>query len=59
VFLTSGGLCKVGDFGVSRVLRNTVELASTQIGTPYYMSPEIMNNQKYNSKTGQVTSLYI
>eukprot|EP01035_Chromulina_nebulosa_P007308 gene7308-9861_t len=51
VFLTSGGLCKVGDFGVSRVLRNTVELASTQIGTPYYMSPEIMNNQKYNSKT--------
>lgn len=28
-----------------------MELASTQIGTPYYMSPEIMNNQRYNSKT--------
>jgi serine/threonine protein kinase len=51
VFLTSAGLCKLGDFGVSRVLSKTGELAKTQIGTPYYMSPEIMNNQKYNSKT--------
>jgi NIMA (never in mitosis gene a)-related kinase len=42
---------KLGDFGVSRVLKNTHEFASTQIGTPYYMSPEIMNNKKYNSKT--------
>ncbi len=51
VFMTSSGICKLGDFGVSRVLRSTAELAATQIGTPYYMSPEIMNNQKYNSKT--------
>eukprot|EP01035_Chromulina_nebulosa_P019583 gene19583-25486_t len=51
IFLTSNGLCKLGDFGVSRVLRNTSELASTQIGTPYYMSPEIMEGKKYNSKT--------
>lgn len=39
IFLTSSGLVKVGDFGVSKVLRNTVELASTMIGTPLYMSP--------------------
>ena len=51
MFLTSGGQLKLGDFGVSRVLRHTVELAATQIGTPYYMSPEIMDNQRYNSKT--------
>ena len=51
MFLTSNGLVKLGDFGVSRVLRNTCELAATQIGTPYYMSPEIMDGKKYNSKT--------
>jgi NIMA (never in mitosis gene a)-related kinase len=30
VFLTSGGQLKLGDFGVSRVLRHTVELAGEQ-----------------------------
>merc|ERR1711871_1889756 len=25
--------------------------ASTRIGTPYYMSPEIMQDKRYNSKT--------
>ena len=51
IFLTSAGIIKLGDFGIARVLRNTAELASTQIGTPYYMSPEIMDNKRYNSKT--------
>lgn len=51
IFLTNGDMVKLGDFGIARVLRNTAELASTQIGTPYYMSPEIMDNKKYNSKT--------
>ncbi len=44
-------MVKVGDFGVSRILKNTGELAATQIGTPYYMSPELMDGKRYNSKT--------
>ena len=39
IFLTSAGQVKLGDFGVAKVLANTMELAKTAIGTPYYMSP--------------------
>lgn len=50
IFLTQAGMVKLGDFGVSRVLEKTMDLAATQVGTPYYMPPEIANNTKYNSK---------
>jgi NIMA (never in mitosis gene a)-related kinase len=42
---------KLGDFGISRVLNMTSELASTIVGTPYYLSPEIIENKPYNFKS--------
>eukprot|EP00672_Neobodo_designis_P007696 CAMPEP_0174859628 /NCGR_PEP_ID=MMETSP1114-20130205/46967_1 /TAXON_ID=312471 /ORGANISM="Neobodo designis, Strain CCAP 1951/1" /LENGTH=342 /DNA_ID=CAMNT_0016094585 /DNA_START=78 /DNA_END=1103 /DNA_ORIENTATION=+ len=42
---------KLGDFGISTVLRNTHALAKTVCGTPYYFSPELCLNKPYNSKT--------
>ena len=42
---------QVGDLGIARVLDYTSELAKTVIGTPYYMSPEIFQNQDYNQKS--------
>uniref|UniRef100_A0A673CTR3 non-specific serine/threonine protein kinase n=1 Tax=Sphaeramia orbicularis TaxID=375764 RepID=A0A673CTR3_9TELE len=52
IFLTSGGMkAKLGDFGIARMLNNTMELARTCVGTPYYLSPEICENRPYNNKT--------
>jgi serine/threonine protein kinase len=34
-----------------QMLSNTGELAKTAIGTPYYLSPEICREQRYNNKS--------
>jgi NIMA (never in mitosis gene a)-related kinase len=33
------------------VLSGTTQLASTAVGTPYYLSPEICENRAYNHKS--------
>ncbi|XP_034962043.2 serine/threonine-protein kinase Nek4 isoform X3 [Zootoca vivipara] len=50
VFLTRSNIIKVGDLGIARVLENQYDMASTLIGTPYYMSPELFSNKPYNYK---------
>ncbi|XP_071381998.1 serine/threonine-protein kinase Nek11-like, partial [Centroberyx affinis] len=44
-------LVKIGDFGVSCLLMGSCDLATTFTGTPYYMSPEVLNHQGYDSKS--------
>ncbi|KAJ7316750.1 hypothetical protein JRQ81_002912 [Phrynocephalus forsythii] len=51
VFLTRSSIIKVGDLGIARVLENQYDMASTLIGTPYYMSPELFSNKPYNYKS--------
>ena len=51
VFKTKSGIIKFGDFGVSKLLSSTLAKASTEIGTPLYLSPEIVNGQKYDAAT--------
>lgn len=41
----------MGDFGIARVLKQTFEKAKTMVGTPYYLSPELIENKPYNFKT--------
>uniref|UniRef100_A0A3B1IU06 Serine/threonine-protein kinase Nek4 n=1 Tax=Astyanax mexicanus TaxID=7994 RepID=A0A3B1IU06_ASTMX len=51
IFLTKTNIIKVGDLGIARVLENQNDMASTLIGTPYYMSPELFSNKPYNYKS--------
>ncbi|KAL6081563.1 hypothetical protein STEG23_000584, partial [Scotinomys teguina] len=50
IFLKNNQL-KIGDFGVSRLLMGSCELATTLTGTPYYMSPEALKHQGCDAKS--------
>ena len=51
IFLTRKDEVKVGDLGVAKVLSNTMDMASTMVGTPYYLSPELCEGKPYNDKS--------
>lgn len=52
VFLDSQFNAKIGDFGLSRILDDPYkDFAKTFVGTPYYMSPEQMNDAAYDVKS--------
>ena len=59
IFMSSGGVLKLGDFGVSRVMDSPAALAKTMIGTPYYISPEITRCKPYNAKVAHTASLLV
>lgn len=48
IFLNKNGWIKLGDFGIAKVLEHTKDIAKTVVGTPYYLSPEIIENKPYS-----------
>ena len=51
VFLMKSGIVKLGDFGISKGLKSSRDKAVTMVGTPYYLSPEIIMNKPYDAKS--------
>ena len=53
VLLHKSGYCKLADFGVSAQLQQTISRRNTVIGSPYWMAPEVLQQNTYNSKVSQ------
>ena len=51
IYICSDGRVKLGDFGISKLLDSTMDLASTVVGTPYSMSPEVCQSNPYSYMT--------
>ena len=47
VFLSENNSVKLGDFGLSKIIASH-DFASTYVGTPFYMSPEICAAERYS-----------
>ena len=50
ILLTHKGIAKLADFGVSTQLMHSFSKKITKIGTPFYMSPEVILQNKYDYK---------
>lgn len=59
IFFDSSNNVKLGDFGLSRIIKSDTHneddqeccMAKTNVGTPYYMSPEQVYEKQYDEKT--------
>jgi NIMA (never in mitosis gene a)-related kinase len=51
VFLTSTGMVKLGDFGISKCLDYSLAKARSVVGTPFYLSPELIQHIPYSYKS--------
>ena len=51
IFLMKNGFVKLGDFGIAKNFQRTIDKAKTMVGTPYYLSPEMIESKPYDSKS--------
>ncbi|ETV65914.1 NEK protein kinase [Aphanomyces astaci] len=51
IFLDAEGNAKLGDFGLAKELSSESKFAQTNVGTPYYMSPEMVNEMTYDERS--------
>eukprot|EP00919_Chromeraceae_sp_WS-2016_P037526 GHVR01089589.1.p1 GENE.GHVR01089589.1~~GHVR01089589.1.p1 ORF type:complete len:150 (-),score=6.19 GHVR01089589.1:1558-2007(-) len=49
--LVHEGLFKICDFGFAKLFGDSAKMAQTCVGTPIYMSPQVLKHKLYTSKT--------
>ena len=50
ILLDSNMNIKMADFGLAKQLNGRGDLASTNVGTPYYMAPEVISEKDYDDR---------
>ena len=50
IFISKDYKIKIGDFGISKILKDSDYTNSNYIGTLGYMAPELLSKEKYNNK---------
>eukprot|EP01126_Amoeba_proteus_P007739 TRINITY_DN12785_c0_g1_i1.p1 TRINITY_DN12785_c0_g1~~TRINITY_DN12785_c0_g1_i1.p1 ORF type:complete len:610 (-),score=82.06 TRINITY_DN12785_c0_g1_i1:45-1874(-) len=50
ILLTTSGLIKIADFGMSKMIQNYCKTMTT-IGTPHYMAPEVISKGRFSEKS--------
>ena len=51
IFLNVNKQLKIGDFGISKSLDQSQMAATAMVGTPYYLSPEMVEGKPYSTKS--------
>lgn len=51
ILLNHEGYAKLADFGVSAQMMNSYSKKNSRIGTPYWMSPEVIKKSEHNQST--------
>ena len=51
IFLTKENKVKIGDLGAAKIMENIENFATSKVGTPYYLSPEVCEDRPYNNKS--------
>ena len=49
--LIKGTECKISDFGFAKSIEHEQSILKSIVGTPLYMSPQLLMKQKYNNKS--------
>ena len=51
IFLDVNNNIKIGDFGLAKELSSERVCTQTNVGTPFYMSPELINGVSYDERS--------